>query len=272
MIGVVSLPSVYKNIYAESRSNGTHDNGRFNVWKLRSTLFTAPGFVLATILMGCISLTSSLWDKRGVAQHNIARLWSRMLLALAFVRLTVTGLEKIDPAKHYVFVCNHASYMDTPALLATIPVQFRFFAKKGLFAIPFMGWHLQRAGHIPVHLDDPRAAIKTLSAGAKIIHQRQISVLLFPEGGRVEHDMEPFKEGAAYLAIKAQVPVIPIGLIGTRRILPMHHGFIRGGEVKVVIGDPIPTAGLTLKDRGRLNQILQDAVATLAQQTVVKVN
>ncbi|HXJ43584.1 MAG TPA: lysophospholipid acyltransferase family protein [Bryobacteraceae bacterium] len=239
------------------------------MWKLRSTLFTAPAFAIATILMACLSLTSSLWDRRGVAQHNIARAWSRMLLAFAFVRCTVVGAEKIDPTKHYVFVCNHASYMDTPALLSSIPIQFRFFAKKGLFSIPFMGWHLHRAGHIPVHLDDARASLRSLSAGAKMIRERNISVLLFPEGGRVEHDMEPFKEGAAYIAIKAQAQVIPIGLIGTREILPMHHGMIRSGNVQVIFGDPIDTAGMTTKDRGALNQLLQDKVAHLARQTVI---
>jgi 1-acyl-sn-glycerol-3-phosphate acyltransferase len=226
-------------------------------------------FAIATIVMACLSLFSSMWDRKGVAQHKMAVVWSRMLLAFAFVRCTVSGAEKIDPSKHYVFVCNHASYMDTPALLASIPIQFRFFAKKGLFSIPFMGWHLHRAGHIPVHLDDARASLRTLSSGAKIINDRNISVLIFPEGGRVEHDMEPFKEGAAYLAIKAQVPVIPIGLIGTREVLPMHHGMIKGGDVQVIFGDPIETTGMTTKDRGQLNRRLQDEVARLARQKVL---
>jgi 1-acyl-sn-glycerol-3-phosphate acyltransferase len=239
------------------------------VWKLRSSLFTLPLFAIATIIMACLSLTSSLWDRRGVFQHKCAVFWGKMLLKFALVPCTVTGAEKIDRSRNYIFVCNHMSYMDTPALLKAIPVEFRFFAKKGLFAIPFMGWHLGRAGHIPVDLDDPRASIRTLSAGAEIIREKGISVLIFPEGGRVEHDMEPFKEGAAYLAIKAGIPVVPMGLIGTREVLPMHHGAIKSVPVEVVFGEPIETAGLTMKDRGRLNQKMQDEVARLARQNVV---
>jgi 1-acyl-sn-glycerol-3-phosphate acyltransferase len=239
------------------------DNGGF-VWKLRSVLFSIPAIALATIVMAMISITCSLWDKVGYAQHTIARIWSRMLMAFGAVRCKAFGTDKLDPSKSYVLVSNHASYMDTPAIVSSLPLQFRFFAKKGLFSIPFLGWHLARAGHIPVIRGDARASLKNMSEGAKLMRERNISLLLFPEGGRTPVGMRPFKEGAAYIAIKAGVPIVPIGLIRTRDVLPMHTLVIRPGTVEVHVGDPIPTADLTLRDRGRLNEILERKVAELA--------
>jgi 1-acyl-sn-glycerol-3-phosphate acyltransferase len=154
--------------------------------------------------------------------------------------------------------------MDTPAILSSLPLQFRFFAKQGLFSVPFMGWHLRRAGHLPVVRDDPRASLRSMSDGAKVIAGSGISVLLFPEGGRTEKDMRPFKEGAAYIAIKAGVPAVPIALVNTRHVLPMHSGVVRPGTVTLFVGDPIPTAGMKLQDRGMLNRMLQDKVAEMA--------
>src|SRR4026209_357314 len=93
---------------------------------IRSLLIIDPTIILATIVMGMISLIVSLFDSRGTAQHRISRIWSRMLLAVSGVKMRVEGLEKIDPQGAYVFVANHRSLMDTPVVLAHIPVQFRF--------------------------------------------------------------------------------------------------------------------------------------------------
>jgi len=213
--------------------------------------------------MGAISLVASLRDRTGFTQHRVAQRWSRMLLALGSVRCRITGVEKLDPGRGYVLVANHASYFDTPAILSSIPLQFRFFAKKGLFSIPFLGGHLTRAGHLPVIRDDPRASLKTMGEGARMVRERGISLLLFPEGGRTETTMRPFREGAAYIAIKSGAPAVPIGILNTRRILPMGSAMVRGGEIEVFVGDPIETSGMTLHDRGRLNQMLQDRVASM---------
>jgi len=239
------------------------------VWKIRSVLITAPGIILSTILMGSISLISSLWDRKGHAQHRVAQAWARMLVKVGFIQCTVSGIEKLDPSRAYVLVCNHASYFDTPVILSAVPLQFRFFATIGLFSIPFMGWHLHRAGHIPVARDDVRASLKSMSEGAKMIREKGVSALLFPEGARVEHDMKPFKEGAAYIAIKAQAPIVPIGLRGTRAALPMHCWRVRGGPVELIIGDPIETTGMTLQQRGKLTQQLEETVSRLAGQTII---
>lgn len=231
---------------------------------IRSLLFTDPIIVLCTAVMGSVSLTVSLFEKTGRLQHRIARAWSRMLLKVSGVTVVVDGLEKIDPGGSYVFVSNHASYMDTPVALAYIPVQFRFFAKKGLFHIPLLGTHLKRAGHLPVVKDDPRASLKSMSDGARIIKERGISVLLFPEGGRTRDGvLQTFKEGSAYVAIKAGVPAVPIAMLGTRRVLPMGSLRILRGVVHLRIGDPIPTSDLTAKDREALTRLTRDRIVEM---------
>jgi 1-acyl-sn-glycerol-3-phosphate acyltransferase len=233
---------------------------------LRAVLITNPLIVLATILMGTVSLAASLFDSSGLAQHGVARVWARLLLAIAGVRVKVEGLEKISPDASYVFAANHLSYMDTPLVIAQIPVQFRFLAKKSLFKVPFIGYHLKRAGHIPVHREDPRASLRTMADAARIVREHGASVLVFPEAGRSPDELREFKDGAAYIAIKAGVPAVPVGLTGTREVLPMDSLAVRGGNVALRIGDPIPTEGLTARDRKWLTGELQARVAKLARE------
>jgi 1-acyl-sn-glycerol-3-phosphate acyltransferase len=239
------------------------------VWKLRAVFFSAPAVILLTAGMAVISLICSLRDRGGRAQHRLAQQWSRMLLAVCFVRCEVEGAEKLDPNTSYVVVANHSSYMDIPVLYGAIDLQLRFFAKKGLFSIPLLGWHLVRAGHLPVVRGDARASLKSMSDGARLIRERHISVLLFPEGGRSEAKIRPFKEGAAYIAIKAGVPVVPVGLMNVRGVLPMHSLLLRPAKVKVHVGAPIDTSAMTPHDRGRLNELLQEQVAELAGELPV---
>jgi 1-acyl-sn-glycerol-3-phosphate acyltransferase len=232
---------------------------------LRALVITDPLIIAATIILGSINLAVSLFDHDGRKQVAIARFWSEVLLKIAGVKMTVEGAEKIDPNGSYVFVSNHVSFMDTPVVLAHIPVQFRFLAKKGLFSIPFLGYHLKRAGHLPVPKENPREAVRTMGEAGRIIRERGISVLVFPEGGRSLEGLKAFKEGAAYIAIKAGVPVVPIALRGTLEVLPMGSLNVRPGHVTLRVGDPIPTENLTLLDRGKLTRELHDRVAELLE-------
>jgi 1-acyl-sn-glycerol-3-phosphate acyltransferase len=230
--------------------------------KLRGGLFAAPAIVLATVFFGTISLVVSFFDQTGAVQIRVARAWARTLLRVSGVGVHVEGLEQIDPAGSYVFISNHLSYMDTPVALSYIPVQFRFLAKRGLFQIPLLGTHLSRAGHIPVPREDPRASVKTMQMAAEKIREKKISLLIFPEGGR-SHDgvMRPFKEGGAYIAIRAGVPVVPLVMIGTRKVLPYGSGAVRPGWVTLRILKPISTAEMSLRDRGPLTERLRGLIA-----------
>src|SRR5580700_1009211 len=235
--------------------------------RLRAYLFADPLIILATIFFGLWSLVLSVFDDSGDALIRVARRWAKVLLAAGGVEVEVVGLEHIAPTGSYVFVSNHVSYMDTPVVLANIPVQFRFLAKRGLFQIPLLGTHLARAGHIPVPRDDARAAVKTMTTAAQAIRERGISLLIFPEGGR-SHDgqLAAFKEGAAYIAIRAGVPLVPIALKGTREILPFGSAHVRSGFVTMRIGDPIPTEELQLRDRARVTAELRDRIVSLLDE------
>jgi 1-acyl-sn-glycerol-3-phosphate acyltransferase len=230
--------------------------------RLRGLLFADPCIVLATIFFGSISLIVSLFDRTGATQIKVARAWARTLLAVSGVHVKVEGLDEIVPTGSYVFISNHLSFMDTPVVLANIPVQFRFLAKRGLFQIPFLGQHLSQAGHIPVPREDPRAAVKTMQLAAETIQRKKISLLIFPEGGR-SHDgeLQPFKEGGAYIAIRAGVPVVPVAISGTRELLPWGSGIVRSGCVKLRILKPIETMHLSLKDRGVLTEQVRSSIA-----------
>lgn len=230
---------------------------------VRSILVTCPLVALATAAMGSISLIASLFDSTGRAQHAVASAWARMLLVIFRVKVTVSGVEKLRRDSSYVFASNHLSYVDTPVILAHIPEQFRFLAKESLFAIPFLGHHLKRAGHISVPREDVRASLRVMSEAARIVRERNVSVLVFPEGERTDGTLKAFKEGAAYIAIKAGSPIVPLAVRGTREIMVPHTAVIRGGAVRLTVGDPIPTEGLTLKDRARLTAAVRDRVAEL---------
>lgn len=230
---------------------------------LRSLLISTPLIVLSTIVLGTLSLLSSLVDGSGNTQHRIARVWGKSLLAFGFIRLKVEGVEKLDRKANYVFVCNHASYMDIPAILSALPFQFRFFAKKGLFKIPFIGTHLNRAGHLPVDRSNARNSLKSMIEGARMVTERRISVLLFPEGGRSPKGLREFTEGAAYIAIRTGAPVVPMALSGMREKLPMGSVHLRSGRVTLRIGEPIPTTGMKASDRDELTRRLYEDVSRL---------
>jgi 1-acyl-sn-glycerol-3-phosphate acyltransferase len=235
----------------------------FNISYVRALLITDPLIILATILMGSVSVIASFVDRDGGAQDAIARAWSRILLRISGVRVRTQGLERLDLDRSYVFAGNHLSLMDTPVVLGNIPIRFLFLVYEKYMRLPFLGTHLRRAGHLSVVSGDPRASFRSMTEAARIIQQRNISILLFPEGRRSTGGIEEFKEGAAYIAIKAGVPIVPIRISGTREVLPVGSVNVRPGAVELRIGDPIPTATLTLKDRGKLTEMVRDRVVEL---------
>src|SRR5437867_438284 len=186
----------------------------------RSLCVTAPLIFLYTAVMGSISVASSFLDSRGRIQHGCARIWSRMILWTARVRVRVTGLEHIRPGVPYVLCVNHQSHMDIPIVLAALPIQFRFAAKKELFRIPFLGWHLRRSGHVPIDRENPRAAIRSLSQAARTI-QSGTPVVIFPEGGTSQDgSIHPFKGGGFMLATRSGTEAVPVAIRGSRQVLP----------------------------------------------------
>lgn len=231
--------------------------------RLRSYFIFDPLIWLYTIVLGTVSLLSSLFDREGEIQHGMARLWSRMILGTIGVPVTVEGLEKIDTGKAHVYVVNHLSALDIPVLYVYLPFQFRILAKLELFRYPFMGWHLRRSGQIPVVLENPKASIRSLHQAIAAV-KKNMPLVVFPEGGRSpDGQLQPFMGGAFYAAIKAQADVVPMALVGTYEVLKMNTWHIMPRPVRLLIGDPIPTVALKSHDLERVIGQAREAIARM---------
>jgi 1-acyl-sn-glycerol-3-phosphate acyltransferase len=231
-------------------------------FRLITYVILAPLVALSTTFFGCISLVCGLWDKSGRQQHFIAHLWARSLLRIAFSPVTAVGLERLQPGPA-VYASNHLSYFDTPVLFATLPFQFRILAKSGLWKIPFIGWYLNRSGQVPVDSKDNRSMIASLGRGVAAL-KSGMPLVLFPEGARTPTgDLRTFQSGSAFMAIKAGVPLVPIALIGTYELLPIHVYHLTPRPLLAVIGDPIPTTGLTTRDAAALTDKLRSTIAAM---------
>ena len=227
-----------------------------------SYLLLVPLIGLATAGFGCISLLCGLWDKSGRQQHFIAHLWARTLLLLSLSPVKIIGREKLHEHETAVYASNHLSYMDTPVLFAKLPFQFRILAKQSLWKIPFIGWYLNHSGQVPVDTNSPRTLIASLNRGVTTL-KHGLPLVLFPEGGRAATgQLQSMMSGSAYMAIKAQVPLIPLTLIGTYELLPIHVYSLHPRALAIVVGDPIPTTGLTTRDADALTQRLYQSIST----------
>lgn len=230
-----------------------------------------PAGVVSTIVHGTVSQLVAIVDRSSIAQIRVARSWARSLLWIVGVKVEVEGLERVRGIEKCVWASNHVTFMDTPVMLANVPVQFFFLAKSELFAWPFVGWHLKRAGHVPVPLDDPKAALRTLSQAAKLVVERGVSVLFFPEGGRSETgELQDFKDGAAYIAIKAQVPLVPVALVGIRKTWPMNTLDFNSATVQLRFGHPIPTAGLGVQARAEITNACRAQIVDMLNEVTPK--
>jgi 1-acyl-sn-glycerol-3-phosphate acyltransferase len=161
------------------------------------------------------------------------------VLAICRVRLKVAGRIPFKRDVPYVFFVNHQSHMDIPIVLAALPISFRFAAKKELFRIPFLGWHLKRSGHIPVDRKNPHAAVKSFRSAENRL-RAGTSLVFFPEGATsLDGVIKPFKSGGFVLAEQSQAEVVPVTIRGSRAVLVPKTYHVRGGAVEVTLGNPI---------------------------------
>ena len=204
---------------------------------VRAYLYLAA-FLPLTFLFSVSAFISTLFDSSGRVYAWHARLWARLALALNGVNTTLVGAEHL-PAGPVIFMSNHQSNFDILSLLASLPRQIHWIAKKELFEIPIFGPSMRRGGYIPLDRGDGRKALQSMDEAAATIHQGK-SVVLFPEGTRSEDgNLLPFKRGGFILARKADVPVIAVTINGTGSINPANKIRLYPGNIHITLHPPI---------------------------------
>lgn len=237
---------------------------RFYRWC--TNLIQTPALSLATAAFGSMALLISLVEKSGRAQHRIAQCWARICIWISGSKLTVRGMENLRKHRVAVYASNHTSYMDTPVIFASLPFQFRILAKRELWTMAFIGWYLNRSGQISIETTDAHTTLSSLGAGVKAL-RAGMPLYVFPEGSRTPNgELQPFLSGAAYLAIRAHVPLVPIALSGVYDLLPIHTHHFYPGELVLTAGEPIETAGMTVRQTDELTAKLRAAIEGLLQQ------
>ncbi|HXG92853.1 MAG TPA: lysophospholipid acyltransferase family protein [Blastocatellia bacterium] len=213
-----------------------------------------------TVVMASLSLLAWPFDRTGKLQHWCARWWCRLIAWTIGARIQVYGKENVRPDQNYVYMANHCSLVDIPALFAYLPYQFRIMAKKELFYVPFMGWHLWSAGNFPVDRSDGRKTAQSLRRVIEGVRGGK-SLAVFPEGTRSpDGRLQQFKPGAFKIAMRAGVPIVPVTIRGTHAVLPKGSLAPRGGRVEVLIGEPIDTRAFSDKQLLELIERVRGAI------------
>ena len=231
--------------------------------RLRSYFLFDPLIWAYTLVMGLAAIPGGVFDSTGQRLHWFSRTWSWLIMKTILSPVKVTGLDEIDTSKPHVYAANHASALDIPVLYVNLPFQFRIAFKKELLSYPIVGWQLKRSGQVCIDQQNPSHSISSIRAALKGL-KAGLPLVIFPEGGRTpDGEIKPFLQGAFFLAIKAQVDIVPVALVGTYELLPMNTYHIKSRPLEMRVGEPIPTAGLTLRDLGSLSAKVQKALEDL---------
>lgn len=216
--------------------------------------------VLYTVFWGSLGILLFAFDRRGRAAPWVARHWITWVLFTCGIRAEAEGVGIVERSQPCVIMCNHQSVFDIAALVRTLPVPWKFVAKRELLWIPFFGWALAMADQVIVDRRNRTKAVESLSRAAERV-SAGVNVIIFPEGTRTQRsDLGEFKSGGFHLAIQAGVPIVPVAVSGSRRITPKRSLRVESGRMRVRYGDPIPTRGLTTDDRHALKRQVRDAI------------
>jgi 1-acyl-sn-glycerol-3-phosphate acyltransferase len=226
---------------------------------LRALLGIAA-LVLLTLLFAVPALVAGLLDRTGHAPHLFVRAWSRLLLRALGIRVEVSGSERLAPGPA-LYALNHASALDIPIVFGHLPVDFRIIHKRSLILVPIVGWFLFLSGHIAIDRGRAFRAKRSLESAARRIAEGT-SVVVFPEGtrsadGRVGH----FKRGSFLLAMSASVPVVPVALVGVKRLIPSGPLSVRSGSVRLLVLPKVEVRGRGPEQSADLAREVQEAVA-----------
>ena len=234
----------------------------FHWW--RTVFWLIPAISVYTLVLGTVSLTSMLIDRRGRAAHWCARVWSWLILATTGVRVHASGRSRVARDRSYVFVSNHQSIYDFPILITALSFQLRIIAKASLGYFPVIGWHLRHTGHLLI--ERSRAGARTFHRVGDLMRGGH-SLIAFPEGTRsVDGRVQRFKRGLFLLAIEAGFPIVPVAVIGSRHVMLKGRLMTCPGDVEMVVHAPLPTDGLSREDA----QSLADRAYEIISATVTE--
>jgi 1-acyl-sn-glycerol-3-phosphate acyltransferase len=230
---------------------------------LRSFCIFDPLIWAYTLGLGLLAIPGGMFDRSGRRLHWFSYAWSWLIMKTISSPVKVVGLENIDTSKPLVYAANHASALDIPVLYVNLPFQFRIAFKKELLKYPIVGWQLRRSGQICLDQQNPARSVGSIRTALKGL-KTGMPLVIFPEGGRTpDGEIKPFLPGAFFLAIKAQVDIVPVALVGTYELLPMDTFHIKCRPLEMRVGEPIPTKGLTMKDMETLSAKVQKALEDL---------
>lgn len=225
--------------------------------------------VAYTLFWATLGIVTWPFSPRGDLYLRYARIWSGWILASLDIPLTIERKTRLDPDQTYLFMSNHRSVFDIFALFLATDHSLRMVAKRVLFFIPILGWSLWMCGFIPIDRSHRTKAIESLHEAARRI-RAGISVLVFPEGTRGRGmGLQPFKKGGFMMALQAGVPVVPVVVLGTEKIMPKGSLAVGRGMITVRMGEPISTAGrgpaardaLMAEVRAQMEDLLAEPVA-----------
>jgi 1-acyl-sn-glycerol-3-phosphate acyltransferase len=240
---------------------------RFRAGHIRSWLWTIPASFALTALCVMNAVACMLVVRKPGHQQKLRSHWGRAVLRLVGGRMRrVSGAVHVRPGSNYVVAANHASLMDIPALFGYLPLEIKFLAKIELLKVPFIGWYLRRDHHLTVDRHNLRSSIQSTNACARRIQAEYLNVLIFPEGSRsLDGRLQRFRDGAAFLALQSGVPVLPVAVVGTHRLLPARSSCFTPSELELRIGPPIATAHRPAGQRGALTAEIEAAVQRLLE-------
>ena len=216
--------------------------------------------VISTVGLSTLAFITLPFDRNGNIVHHYARWWAKIQLLVSGVRVEVRGVEHLDRETPYIYMSNHQGSYDIFALLSCLPVQFRWIAKKELFAIPILGWAMGAANYISIDRSGRRKALESIERAASKI-KGGVSVVIFPEGTRSrDGSIQPFKRGGFTLALKSGVPIIPITINGSRDVMPRDSMRVRPGEIRVSIDRAIQTTPFSSRERNVLMEKVRETI------------
>lgn len=219
-----------------------------------------------TILFCLWGIAISIRDPNGRRVHAYCAVpWAKSILRVCGVRVDVQGLEHLEPEVPRIYMVNHQSYFDIFALLANLPVPFKFILKEELMKIPFLGPAMRKARYVAIPREEPRKAVKSMKEAADRFREGS-SILIFPEGTRSpDGKLQAFKPGGFHLALKIKGDIVPVSLVGTHRIVPKGSLRIQKGRATMVIGKPISIQDYSKKTMDQLIERVHEAMSQQMQ-------